>query len=423
MRRIGYPASIAAALLLFAGCTTPTKPPADAPTAAPISLAPATTGGTKADLAEARRLAGERQFPAARSRYEQYLAKNPNDADARFWYGYGFYLQAEATDAAAAARALRQQAREQMLQAQKLGCTEPLLLVVLDGIQADGSIPPKKFSAHRRVDALMREAEQAFSKGNYAEAATLHEQALAIEPTNYEAALFCGDAYFSQKDYATAGLWFAKAIAINPDIETAHRYWGDALVHLRRNDDALAQYIEAVVADPYNRLTRARFRDFAKAILVPLRTEPLRLPPGRVALKDGKPEIQLDPSAGLYGGGLGLAYAAACIKVRVEEFASRFPQEKQPRRTLVEEVEGLRTMLKVAEELAESKSPDITADDITKWAPVLKTLAEIDRDGLLEPFVLLERADPELAKDYAPYRTAHREQLIRFIRVYWCGRP
>ncbi len=423
MRRIGYPASIATALLLFAGCATPTNPPASAPAATPPAVTPATAGGTKADLAEARRLSRANQHPAAQLVYQRYLAQHPEDAEARFWYGYDLYLQAEATDDVAAARAVRQQAREQMLQAQKLGCTEALLPVVLDGIQADGSIPPKNFSAHRSVDTLMREAEKAYSKGNYSEAAKLHEQALAIEPTNYEAALLCGDAYFGQKDYATAGVWFAKAIAINPDIETAHRYWGDALVHLGRKEDALAQYIEAVVADPFNRLTRTRFKEFAQAMLVPLRTEPLRLPPGGFTLKNGKPEIQMDPSVGEYGSALGLAYAVACANVRVEEFKTRFPQEKQPRRTLVEEVEGLRLMLNVAGEMTAAKPPKVTADDVAKWAPVLKTLAAIDHDGLLEPFALLERADQELAKDYVPYRAAHRDQLIRFIRIYWCGRP
>jgi hypothetical protein len=142
-----------------------------------------------------------------------------------------------------------------------------------------------------------------------------------------------------------------------------------------------------------------------------------------VSLKDGKPEIHIDPSVGKYASGLGLAYAAACARLRVEEFATRFPQEKQPRRTLIEEVEGLRLMLKVADELAEAQSSAITADDTAQWGPALKTLAAIDRDGLLEPFALLERADQELAKDYVPFRAAHRDQLIRFIRTYWCHRP
>jgi hypothetical protein len=45
----------------------------------------------------------------------------------------------------------------------------------------------------------------------------------------------------------------------------------------------------------------------------------------------------------------------------------------------------------------------------------------MDHDGLLEAFALLERADGELAQDFSAYRLAHREQLARFIRVYWCG--
>ena len=186
---------------------------------------------------------------------------------------------------------------------------------------------------------------------------------------------------------------------------------------------AALEHRESVVADPFNRLTRARFNDIARVMLVPLRTEPLRLPPGEFTLKDGKPEIHIDPSAGEYGSALGMAYAVACANVRVEQFATRFPKEKRPRRTLVEEVEGLRTMLQVAQGMTEAKSPQISVDDLAKWGPVLKTLAEIDHDGLLEPFALLERADPELAKDYAPYRAAHRDKLIRFIRTYWCNRP
>jgi tetratricopeptide (TPR) repeat protein len=436
MRHSGYPASIAAALLILTGCATPTKPPASAPAdrapvatpvapaaATPTPPAPSTGGGTKADLAEARRLSRENQHSAAQALYQRYLAQHPDDGDARFWYGYDLSRQAAVTADSSSAQAFRRQARDQMLQAQKLGSTEPMLEILLATLKPDGSPPPApQLSPNKEANALMQAAEKAYGAGNFAEAANLHQQAFAIEPTNYQAALLCGDAYFGQKDYAAAAVWFAKAVAIDPNIETAHRYWGDALAHLGHRDDALAQYIEAVVADPFNRLTRARFADIAKIMLVPLRTEPLRLPPGELTLKDGKPEIYMDPSAGEYGSALGLAYAVACANVRVEQFATRFPQEKQPRRTLVEEVEALRAMLKVSEQLNAAKPSKISADDLAKWGPVLKTLAAIDRDGLLEPFALLERADSEMAKDYAPYRAAHRDQLIRFIRVYWCNR-
>lgn len=423
MRILGFSA-LALSLALFVGCSTPvpTRKPDTAAAVGPV--VPVPTTDAKADLAEARRLSRENQHPAAQALFQRYLAQHPEDADARFWCGYDLTRQAAVTLDRSAAQALRRQAREQMLQAQKLGCTEPLLETLLATLKPDGSPPAATpLSPSKQVDALMQAAEKAYNAGNFPEAAKLHQQAFALEPTNYQAALLCGDAYFGQKDYATAGVWFAKAVAIKPDIETAHRYWGDALAHLGRRDDALTQYIEAVVADPFNRLTRARFNDIAKVMLVPLRTEPLRLPPGEFTLKDGKREIHIDPSAGEYGSALGLAYAVACANVRGEQFATRFPQEKEPRRTLVEEVEGLRTMLRVAEGMTEAKSPKISADDLAKWGPVLKTLAEIDHDGLLEPFALLERADPELAKDYAPYRAAHRDKLIRFIRIYWCNRP
>jgi tetratricopeptide (TPR) repeat protein len=423
MRILGFSA-LTLSLALFVGCSTPVPTRTPGAASAVGSVAPVPTASTKADLAEARRLSRENQHPAAQVLFQRYLAQHPEDADARFWYGYDLSRQAAVTLDASAAQALRRQAREQMLQAQKLGCTEPLLETLLVTLKPDGSPPAATpLSPSRQVNALMQSAEKAYDAGNFSEAAKLHQQAFALEPTNYQAALLCGDAYFGQKDYATAGVWFAKAVAINPDIETAHRYWGDALAHLGRRDDALAQYIEAVVADPFNRLTRARFNDIAKVMLVPLRTEPLRLPPGEFTLKDGKPEIHIDPSAGEYGSALGMAYAVACANVRGEQFATRFPQEKEPRRTLVEEVEGLRTMLQVSQGMTEAKSPKISADDLARWGPVLKTLAEIEHDGLLEPFALLERPDPELAKDYAPYRAAHRDKLIRFIRAYWCNRP
>jgi tetratricopeptide (TPR) repeat protein len=271
-------------LALLVGCSTPVPTNTPRPASAVGPASAPSTANPKAVLSEARRLGREKQFPAARRLYEQYLAQCPNDADAHFWFGFDLCLQAGITEIDSDARALRRQAREQMLQAEKLGCTEPLLADTLPKLKPDGSaLPVAPFSPAKSVDALMQSAEKAYATGNYSEAAKLHQQALAIEPGNYSAALYCGDAYFCQKDYATAGVWFAKAIAINPDVETAHRYWADALAHQRRNDEALTQYIEAVVAAPYNRLTRARFNDFAKATLVPLRTEPLRLPPGGFA--------------------------------------------------------------------------------------------------------------------------------------------
>jgi hypothetical protein len=42
-------------------------------------------------------------------------------------------------------------------------------------------------------------------------------------------------------------------------------------------------------------------------------------------------------------------------------------------------------------------------------------LIQVDHDGLLEPFVLLNRADRDIAQDYPAYRSAHRDKLYRYL--------
>src|SRR5258708_38164280 len=74
-----------------------------------------------------------------------------------------------------------------------------------------------------------------------------------LDPQQYYAALFIGDTFFKQHQLAFAGEWFAQASKVNPNIETAYRYWGDALLGEGKLADARSKYIEAVIADPYNK--------------------------------------------------------------------------------------------------------------------------------------------------------------------------
>jgi tetratricopeptide (TPR) repeat protein len=402
-------------IIVLIGCgalAEPALPPTPPP-------APA----TRADLAEARRLTEAREFSASRQLFERYLAQKPDDADAHFFYGLCLNLEAAATDDPTAAAALRRRVREQMLTAQKLGSQEPLVTMVLDTINADGTRATKdrRYSTDQVTNSLMKTAEAAFAKGDFARAADLHRQALLLEPGNYLAALYCGDAYFAAEDYSTAGGWFAKAVAINPDIETAHRYWADALARQGKFDEATSHYIDAVVAEPYNSLTRTRFREYAGSAGFSLRTDPVPLPPAAVTMNAGKVEIQLASGQDPYTGALGLAYATACVKVRTQDFGRLYPKEKQPRRSLPEEVAGLRTMLQVARELAEAKPEKNSPAEIARWQPSLEILNQLQHADLVAAFALLERADQELAQDYAAYRAAHRDKLVQFVRVYWCG--
>jgi hypothetical protein len=53
-----------------------------------------------------------------------------------------------------------------------------------------------------------------------------------------------------------------------------------------------------------------------------------------------------------------------------------------------------------------------------KLDPALLQLIQIDQKGLLEPFVLLNRADPGIAKDYPAYRADHRDKLFQYMDEY-----
>jgi tetratricopeptide (TPR) repeat protein len=103
--------------------------------------------------------------------------------------------------------------------------------------------------------ALLAEAEKAYTAGDFPTAMTKYTAAAEADPHLYEAPLYAGDTAYVQKDLKTAALWFARAIAINPDRETAYRYWGDAI--MKYGDDPMAareKFINAIVAEPYNRL-------------------------------------------------------------------------------------------------------------------------------------------------------------------------
>jgi hypothetical protein len=45
----------------------------------------------------------------------------------------------------------------------------------------------------------------------------------------------------------------------------------------------------------------------------------------------------------------------------------------------------------------------------------LSTLAAIEKAGLLDPFVLLNRADSGIARDYVPYRETNRDKIRRYL--------
>jgi hypothetical protein len=50
--------------------------------------------------------------------------------------------------------------------------------------------------------------------------------------------------------------------------------------------------------------------------------------------------------------------------------------------------------------------------------PALAMLVKLADEELLEPFVLVSRADQGIARDYPAYRDAHREKIRQYINEW-----
>jgi len=92
-----------------------------------------------------------------------------------------------------------------------------------------------------------------------------------------------------------------------------------------------------------------------------------------------------------------------------DKFKKEFPNEPAYRRTLREESESLGLMVNVLKEQKDYKKT------LKHLDPSFQELIKIQEAGLLEPFVLFSRVDADIAKDYAPFRDAHRENVRRYV--------
>jgi hypothetical protein len=53
-----------------------------------------------------------------------------------------------------------------------------------------------------------------------------------------------------------------------------------------------------------------------------------------------------------------------------------------------------------------------------KLDPTLKSLVALDKDGMLECWILLNHADAGIAKDYVAFRATHRDLLHAYVDKY-----
>jgi tetratricopeptide (TPR) repeat protein len=342
---------------------------------------------------------------------EKVVADHPSDLVAKEHWAFSIVGYATTLPDPAERKKARARARAIAVQVKEAGGNSNLLQIMLS-LPEDGS--ETSFSDRKEVDDAMKTAEADFGRGDFDKAREGYLHALALDPGNYEAALFAGDVCFKQHAYGQAGEWFARAIQINPNRETAYRYWGDSLTSSSKNDEARGKFIDAVVAEPYSNKSWMGLRQWVDRNKLKLNV--LVLQDKAATQTDGKnATITLDPnmlSGGSSGAAAWIVYSGARLSWQQEKFKKEFPNEAKYRRSLKEEAEALDTMVAVISEDAKSKKKAKPMD------PSLLALVQLDHAGMLEPFVLFNRADAGIAQDYPAYRAAHRDALRRYLDEY-----
>jgi tetratricopeptide (TPR) repeat protein len=345
--------------------------------------------------------------------FEQLALKYPDDPEVIENLGMLVYGQSAYLKTPEERKKARKNGRALMVQAQKLGANDTLLNALIASVPPDGG-EDNSFSTKKEVDEAMREGEAAFARGEFSKALESYQRALLLDPKLYEAALYIGDVYFKTADQAKAGEWFARATTINPDRETAYRYWGDALIKQGKVTEAGEKFIEAYIAEPYSRLARAGFINWGEKVKVTLAHPRVEIPAGVSQKNENTTTLTLDPNMFKKDDKSGSSAAwltYGLIRASWQsEFAKQYPNEKTYRHSLKEEVAAMRAAIRVLGEKKGEKPENVD--------PSLQVIQKLDKEGLLEAYILLAMPDAGIANDFASYRKTNVENLRRYVNNY-----
>jgi len=344
---------------------------------------------------------------------EASMVKRPVNPEALADRAIFLARQADSATEPAAATALRQRAYAFGAAAQQTRSHNLLLPLLLAEIRADGSRVAVVHDPDPKVNALITDGEEKFARRDLDGALAAYAEALAVDPKSYRALLYSGDVYFARKEFEAALPWFDRAIAAEPAFETAHRYRGDALMRLKRPDEARDSYIEAFIDAPFAPLTTTALTNWLGAQHRQLERPDTSFLSGEIRFIDGKPSIVVDPKR---PGPFGLAYLLARNRWVTDQ---KVPASGY-RHSLAEEAAGIRLVLQLANELRTSKPSD---PELAAHARELAFLERMEREGLLDAFILLDRPTPTMKADYESFRSLHRDVLVRYLRTVWLGAP
>lgn len=366
------------------------------------------------ERARAFQLYEEGKYNEALPAFEKLAAKYPEDRDVIKTYGFLVIGQTAYMKEATARKEARRRGRELLVKAQQLGANDALMRSMLEAVPPDGGDDPT-LSSKKEAEDAMREGEAAFAKKDFSKAIEMYQLALLFDPKLYEAALFTGDCYYSNAEQKKAGEWFARAAAINPDREAAYRYWGDSLMKQGHVSEAGDKFVEAYLAEPYSRLSRSAFLNWGERVNININHPQVDIPANVTSPQQGQISINLDPNAlkkddKSGAGAAWLIYGLVRGGWQGANFAKAYPNEKKYRHSLKEEADALRAALK-SYEGQQAKNPQTSN-------PSLQLLAKLEKEGLLESYILLALPDEGIAQDYPDYRREHLEDLRRYVKQY-----
>ena len=269
---------------------------------------------------------------------------------------------------------------------------------------------------------VMKEAEASFGREDISGALKLYLRAAQMDSKWYDAALYAGDMYFRQGDADNAGIWYAKAIAIDPDRDTAYRYWGDALMKAGKPDQARVKFEQAFVAEPYSRPGWLSLVQWARLTKTPVTIPQIALPKFTISEGALVPDPALTTEAAKSSGRASWTAYESCrakhlpVGGGTSGFGVSADGSVTPTgnyHSLGQEVECLRaTLIDLRIRMADGSISEANLD------PSLKMLLQLDKDGVLPCWILLNAADQGIRFDYPAYRKANREELIAYVDRY-----
>jgi tetratricopeptide (TPR) repeat protein len=155
-----------------------------------------------------------------------------------------------------------------------------LLLAALAG----ASVLAQQPAVAKEAQTLLETGQTAYEQGRYDDALRAYNKALALSAnspkTGALAELRIGNLFMSQQKFADAATVFQKAIALDPDYALAYNNLGEALGESRQFNSALQSFSKAIALDPklliarynagitYERLGNLKYAEFVFRILV-----------------------------------------------------------------------------------------------------------------------------------------------------------